>query len=267
MAGEPVEQPRRQPEQPDLLGGGRLGGEVVGVVGVAAGGLDLVGVAVAPHAALAEQPVGGAPGGEQQQRRPPGEAEQHEGGGDAPEEHDETLGDEVHVHEHRRTGLSEVEVAGGREVVGEVAALEVADPVGTEGGPHQPVVEDAAEPVAGQGADDLVDRRRDLRDHEEDREHRERNGQVGTGLEAADQESGRDGQPRRHQGADDEQQPPHRREPGTDRVRLTKNSEAGRSPSRDRQPDPRDKGCHGVTLGDPADTPSNPLPPPGVLEA
>jgi hypothetical protein len=61
MAGEPVEQPRREAEQPDLLGGGGLGGEVVGVVGVAAGGLHLVGVAVAPDAALAEQPVGRAP--------------------------------------------------------------------------------------------------------------------------------------------------------------------------------------------------------------
>ena len=185
VAGEPLEQPRRQPEQPDLLGGGRLGREVVGVVGVAAGGLDLVGVAVAPDAALAEQPVGRAPGGQQQERRPPGEPEQHEGGGDAAEEHHEPLGDEVHVHEHRRPGLSEVEVAGRGEVVGQVAALEVADAVGPERGRHQPVVEDAAEAVAEQGADDLVDRRGDLRDHEDDAEHDQRHGQVGARLERA----------------------------------------------------------------------------------
>ncbi len=268
VAGEPLEQPRGQPEEPDLLGGRRLGREGVGVVGVAAGGLDLVGVAVAPDAALAEQPVRGTPGGQQEEGRPPGEPEQHQGGGDATEEHHETLGDEVHVQEHRRRGLPEVEVAGRREVVGQVAALEVADAVGPQRGGHQPVVEDAAEAVARQGTDDLVDRRGDLGDHEEEGEHDERHRQVGTRLEATHQEAGGNGQPGGHQGTDDQQQPPHRREPGHGAGQAHEEPGGGSlAQSGPAQPDPRDEGCHGVTLGDRADTPSNPFPPSGVLQA
>ena len=199
VAGEAVEQPRRQPEEPDLLGRGRLGRQVVGVRRVAAGGLDGVGVAVAPHTALAEQPVGRAPGGEQQHRRPPGEPDEHQRRRDAAEEHHQTLGDEVHVQVHRRGGPPEIEVAGGGEVVGEVTALEMTDAVGSERRGHQPVVEHAAEPVAQERTDDLVHRRSDLRDDEDDAEDHQGHGQVGPGLELPDQQAGRDGQARGHQ--------------------------------------------------------------------
>lgn len=211
------------------------------------------------------------PGAEEEQRRPPGEAEQHQRRGDAAEEHDQPLGDEVHVHEHRRPGLPEVEVAGRGEVVGQVAALEVADAVGTERGRHQPVVEDTAEAVARERTDDLVHRWGDLGDHEEEGEHGERHRQVGPGLEAPDEETGRDRQAGRHEGADQEQQPPRRREARHRAGQAHEEQRGGplAQPGRTQpgQPDPRCKGRHGVTLGPGADTPSNPLPPPDVLEA
>ena len=60
--GEPVEDPVGQPEDPQLLGRRRVDGEPEGVLGVQAGLAHLVGVAVLPDRALAQQPVGRAPG-------------------------------------------------------------------------------------------------------------------------------------------------------------------------------------------------------------
>ena len=59
--GEPLDHPAGQAEQPQLLRRRRLDGEVVGVVGVPLRVAHLGGVAVAPHTALAQQPVGRAP--------------------------------------------------------------------------------------------------------------------------------------------------------------------------------------------------------------
>ena len=58
---EALDGPARQPEEPQLLGRGRLDRQAVGVVGVALGLADFLGVAVAPDAALAQQPVRGQP--------------------------------------------------------------------------------------------------------------------------------------------------------------------------------------------------------------
>ena len=58
---EAVDHPAGQAEQPQLLGRRRVDGQPVGVVGVALGRPHLVGVAVAPDRALAQQPVGGQP--------------------------------------------------------------------------------------------------------------------------------------------------------------------------------------------------------------
>ena len=54
---EAVDRPADQAEQPQLLAGRRIDGEPVGVVGVALRAANLVGVAVAPDPALAQQPV------------------------------------------------------------------------------------------------------------------------------------------------------------------------------------------------------------------
>ena len=214
VAGEALEQPRGEPEQPDLLRRGGLGREVVGVVGMAARGLDLVGVAVAPDAALAEQPVGRAPREQEEQRCPPAETEEDQRRRDAAEEHGQPLGDEVHVHEHRRAGPSEVEVARRGQVVGEVAALEVADTFRAEGRGHQPVVEHGAEVMAEQRADDLVQRRGDLRRDEHDTEGDQGCGQVGAVLDAPDEEPGGDRQAGGDQRAHQQDQPPRGGEPG-----------------------------------------------------
>ena len=61
----------RKPEEPELLGRGWLDRQAVGVVGVALGLADFLGIAVAPDAALAQQPVRGQPAAGKQQRRPP----------------------------------------------------------------------------------------------------------------------------------------------------------------------------------------------------
>ena len=71
---EPVDHPVGEPEQPQLLGRRRVGGEAVGIVRVPLGRRAPLGVAVAPDPALPQQPVGRAPGEQQDQRRPPREA-------------------------------------------------------------------------------------------------------------------------------------------------------------------------------------------------
>ena len=58
---EAVHDPVREPEEPQLLGRVRLDRQAVGVFGVALGPADFLGVPVAPHAALAQQPVRGQP--------------------------------------------------------------------------------------------------------------------------------------------------------------------------------------------------------------
>ncbi len=247
VGGEPVEQPGGEPEEAHLLGRGRLGGQVVGVVGVAAGGLDLRGVAVLPHPALAEQQVGRDPGREEHQRRPPGEPGEQQRRDDAAEQRDQTGRDELHVEEHRRTGHAEVEVARGRQVVGEVAALKVADAVGIEGGPHQPLVEHRAEPVAEQLADHLVKRRHHLRDNEDDAEPHQWTARLAAALHPADQPAGRHRQPRGHQRASHQEHPPR---PGQ---RWQGAGERAEELPRRRLPRRVRRDAHGSRLGPPGD--------------
>ena len=144
-------------------------------------------------------------------------------------------------------------------------------PSGPEGGRHQPVVEHAAEAVTEEGADDLVDRRPDLGEDEHDPEHDQGHGEVGPRLQTADEEARRDGQRGRHQGADEEEQPPRRGEAGHGSgergEELGGGTLAQSGQAHTGQPDPRRTSGHAVTLGDPADTPSNPFAWPCVLEA
>ena len=74
---EAIDDPARQPEEPQLLGRVRLDRQAVGVFGMALGPADFLGVPVAPHAALAQQPVRGQPGAGQHDRRPPRIAGEH----------------------------------------------------------------------------------------------------------------------------------------------------------------------------------------------
>ena len=81
---------------------------------------DLVGVAVAPHPALAQQPMSRQPGGRKRQRGPPVEVGEKDGRTDADHEVDEPAGDEVHRDLERRAHHPEVEVARHREIGGEL---------------------------------------------------------------------------------------------------------------------------------------------------
>ncbi len=111
-------QPAR-PNRRSSLAAGRIDGEAIGVVGVALRAAHLVGVAVAPDGALAQQPVGRQPAAGEHQRRPPGEGEQHHRRSDAAEQLYQAAGDEVHGDRQRRPGHAEVEVAGDGQVIGE----------------------------------------------------------------------------------------------------------------------------------------------------
>ncbi len=114
---EPVDDPVGEPEQAHLLGGRRIDGEAIGVVGMALRVADLVRVAVAPDRALAQHPMGRTPPDDEDDRRPPREPEQHERRGESADELDEAAGDEVHRDAERRSRDAEIEVARHREVV------------------------------------------------------------------------------------------------------------------------------------------------------
>ena len=76
--GEPLDHPVGEAEQPHFLRGGRVDREAVRVVGVALRGAHLVGVAVLPHRALAQQVVRRHPRADEQRRRPPRVAEEQQ---------------------------------------------------------------------------------------------------------------------------------------------------------------------------------------------
>ena len=68
---ESLHGPRRQSEQPQFLRRRRVDREPIRIVGVTLRFAHLLGVAVAPHRAFAQQPMRGEPGARQHQRRPP----------------------------------------------------------------------------------------------------------------------------------------------------------------------------------------------------
>ena len=93
---EPIDRPAGQAEQPQLLAGRRIDRQPIRIVGVALRAADLVGVAVVPDRALAQQPVRRQPAAGEHERRPPGEGEQHDRRGEAADQLDQAAGDEVH---------------------------------------------------------------------------------------------------------------------------------------------------------------------------
>ena len=115
---EAVEYPVGQAENPQFLRRRRVDGEPVGVLRVALRLPDLLGVAVLPDRALAQQPVRREPRAGQHRRRPPGEAKQHHGLGEAREHVHQTGRDEVHRDRQRRTGHATVEVPGHLQISG-----------------------------------------------------------------------------------------------------------------------------------------------------
>ena len=193
LAGEPVDDPVGQPEQADLLGRRRVDGQAVRVLGVPLGPLHLGRAAVLPDGALAQQPVGGRPGQHEHDGLPPAVPGQQDGRGDAGDQPDEAVGDEVHAVRQRWPGDAEIEVAGHREVVGQVGPLEVGDARRTERGGHQAVVQRRGRAVAERGADRLVQRADDLGGDEHDGHRDERCGERLAAGHGADQPAGDDG--------------------------------------------------------------------------
>ena len=108
-----------QAEQPQLLAGRRVDGEPVGIVGDALRAAHLVGVAIEPDRALAQQPMRRQPRRRQHQRRPPGEPEQHHRHGQAADHAHQAAGDEVHRVGQRRSGHAAIELTGHGEVGGQ----------------------------------------------------------------------------------------------------------------------------------------------------
>ena len=125
---EAVGDPSGEAEEANLFGRRRVDCKPVCVFRVSLRGADLVGVAVLPHPALAEQPVGGAPGDQQDPGSPPAKPEQQRCRGNTDHEVDEATGYEVHRDVERRSHHPEVEVPRHREVVRELGTLEMPDP-------------------------------------------------------------------------------------------------------------------------------------------
>ena len=124
---EAIDDPVGEAEQPELLAGRGVNGQAVGVVGVALRAADFVGVAIAPDAALAQQPVRGQPRAAEQQRRPPRVRGEHDDRREPADHLDQAAGDEVHRDRQRRTGHAEVEVARDREVARQLGIFEMTD--------------------------------------------------------------------------------------------------------------------------------------------
>ena len=209
---EALDDPVAEAEQPQLLGSRRLDRETVGVVRMALRLAHLLGVAVAPDAALAQQPVGGEPGAAEQQRRPPGPGGEHHRRGDAAHPLHQPGGDEVHRDGHRRTADAEIEVARHREVGGEPRTLEVPHARRPHAGDGELIVEPGRRPAAEVGAGRLVDRRQHLQQHEHDSDRRQRRRQAAPPLHRAHQRPHRDREQRRQQPAQHEDGPPGRRQ-------------------------------------------------------
>ena len=111
VAPAAVDGPTGEAEQPQLLGGRRVDGEPVRVVGVPLGLPHRVGLAVLPHPALAQQPVLGEPRAAEHERGPPRVGEEEGAGGQPRQRLDEARRDEVHRDVPGRSADAEVEVA------------------------------------------------------------------------------------------------------------------------------------------------------------
>ncbi len=205
---EALDGPADEAEQPELLGGRRIDRQPVGIVGVALGLAHLVGLAVLPHRALAQQPVRREPRPGQQRRCPPGVAEQHGRRRQAGEQLDQARGDEVHADRERRAGHAEVEVAGRGEVGGEVGILEVADAGRVDAGVGEPVVQPRGQPVAQVGPDRLVQRAEHLQRHEHQPHRHQRPCERVAALHRPDEHAHGDGEHGREHAPGHEHGPP-----------------------------------------------------------
>ena len=209
---EATHHPVAEHEDAHLLGGGSVDREAVGVVGVALGELHRRGLAVPPHAALTQQPVGAPPGQTQHDRRPPAEPDEDDRRGEPAEQVDQAAGDEVHRDVQRRSHDPEVEVPGGDEVVDQLGILQVADAGRSDGCVGQLAVQPVRRAAPEVGADGLVQRREDLHRRQRDARRGERPAERRAVVDRADDHADGDGQHRRQRATDDDEDPPRPRQ-------------------------------------------------------
>ena len=209
---EAVDGPAGQAEQAQLLGRWRVDSQAVGVVGVALRVADLVGVAVPPHRALPQQPVGCRPCPREQRCRPPpvGDEEQH--GRHAADEIDEAAGDEVDVEVHGRPGHPRVELAGHGEIARQLGILQVAEAGGAGARDGEAIEQPGRHPAPQVGAHGLVHGREHLEQHEADTDEGDGAGDGVVVLDLTDQHPHGDGEHRREHAAQQEDHPPRGRE-------------------------------------------------------
>ena len=219
---ETVDRPAGEAEQPQLLAGGRVHRQPVGVVGVPLRAAHFLGVAVAPDRALAQKPVRRQPRAREHDRRPPRISGEDHGGRDTADHLDHAARDEIHGDRQRRAGHAEVEVARDGEVAGERRILEVPHARRAHAGLGEPVVEPCGSAVAEVGADRLMNRAEHLKQHEDRAGKRERTGERIAALHGADEHAHRDRERRRQNPSQQEGRPPSG---GEARVRLRQDAE------------------------------------------
>ena len=217
-----IEGPVGQAEKTHLLGGRRIDRQAVDVVRLSLSLANLVGVAVPPDTALAQQPVRGQPGGREEQRRPPGVGRQDGCESEASEQLNQSGGDEIHARGERRSRDSQVKVARHAEVRGHLGVLEVPHPRQAHAGQRQAVVEPRGGSVSQVGADRSVNGRQDLQRHEHGSHDSQRASEWPAILDRPYQHSYRDGEDGRQNSAQDEHGPPGRSQP---RIRSLQSAE------------------------------------------
>ena len=183
---ETIDNPAGQPEEPQFFRRRRFNRELVAVIRMTLRRAHLVGISVAPYSALAQQPVRGQPGAREQERRPPGEACEHDRRGKTADEFHQPSGDEVHRDKHGRSCNAEIEIAGHREVSGELGIFKVAHAWWTDTGGGEPIVEPGGGSASKVGADGLVNRRQHLQQNEHDPDQSKWRGQASGLLDCLD---------------------------------------------------------------------------------
>ena len=212
-----------RPNSRSSLLAGEIHGEAVGIVGVALRAADFVGVAIAPDAALAKQPV----------RRQPRAAEQRA----APTTHmprGRPLTASPPINSTRPPAMKSIEIDSGGpvmpevevtrdgQVAGERRVFEMTDAGRTDACFGEAIVEPRRGAIAEVGADRLMDRRQDLEQDEGDADERERLGEASALLHRADQPAHGDREERRQSAASDQDEPPGDRQP---RIRARQHGE------------------------------------------
>ena len=207
-----IDRPADQTEQSQLFAARRIHSQPIRVVGVALCAAHLLGVAVVPDCALAQEPVRREPAAGEDDRRPPRVAEEHCGRGQTTDHFHESAGNKVQSVGQRRTGHTEIEVARRREVGSQTGILEVSHPREAHARVREPVVEPGCSPVAKVVADRGLERSQNLQQDEHDTREGERADEAVAILHGSHEHAHRHGEDRRQNAAKQHDEPPHERE-------------------------------------------------------